>query len=64
MSMEDAKNALAIMAYGNKREIGKCVKCGSTKMNSTDFRDAISFKESKISFLCQVDQDEFFGEDI
>ena len=41
-------------------ESGKCPFCGSMKTSRADFRDEISWREFKISGLCQKCQDKSF----
>ena len=43
-------------------ESGKCPFCGSTETTRADFRDEISWREFKISALCQKCQDKSFTE--
>ena len=61
---EVAKRNLKTLGFGKeveKVERGECPFCGSTKISEEDFRDPRSFKEFKISGLCQKCQDEVFG---
>ena len=46
----------------NNLESDKCPFCGSTKTTRADFRDEISWREFKISGLCQRCQDKSFAE--
>jgi hypothetical protein len=39
---------------------GRCPFCGSTKTSKEDFRDEMSYREFKISGLCQGCQDRSF----
>jgi hypothetical protein len=41
-----------------------CVVCGSGKITPEDFKDELSAKEFLISHMCQVCQDDTFGEDV
>ena len=43
-----------------RAEARLCPFCGMP-VSDEDFRDELSRKESRISGLCQKDQDEFFG---
>jgi hypothetical protein len=40
---------------------GLCSICGSDKVKYDDFKDSLSWKEFKISGMCQRCQDETFG---
>ena len=42
---------------GRKRDGNQCVTCGSTKVDSEDFKDNLSRKEFSISGMCQKCQD-------
>ena len=39
---------------------GLCPMCGSDKLRYDDFKDSLSWKEFKISHLCQLCQDSIF----
>lgn len=54
-------NALALETWGRKvPEEGFCV-CHGERVDPASFRDELSKKEYRISRLCQVGQDQFFG---
>lgn len=59
--MNDWKNELTKSLFGRERDGSCCVTCGSKKVEHDDFRDALSRKEWKISFMCQKCQDSAFG---
>ena len=40
---------------------GRCAICGSYKVRYDDFKDSLSWKEFKISHMCQECQDKTFG---
>ena len=61
--IEQFLNDVAVLAFGRQRKAGNCVKCGSKRCREKDFKDTLSFDEYKISFLCQVCQDEIYYED-
>jgi len=50
-------------AFGRKQTDAHCVICGSSKVYSIDFKDALSRKEFGISGMCQKCQDSVFGGD-
>lgn len=54
-------NELAEASFGRKRTSTQCVKCGSDKVKSADFKDDLSRKEFGISRFCQKCQDEIYG---
>jgi len=54
-------DAFAQKAFGRKMGEGKCVTCGSTKINPENFKDSLSLKEFGISGMCQECQDKTFG---
>jgi hypothetical protein len=63
--MEDDKKAM-LRELGFDEEIdnvdkGLCSICGSDKVKYDDFKDSLSWKEFKISGMCQRCQDETFG---
>jgi uncharacterized CHY-type Zn-finger protein len=62
MSMEKQKEELGLALFGRSRAqsaaSSTCVMCGGV---ATEFRDALSEKEYKISFMCQKCQDDFYG---
>ena len=41
---------------------GKCITCGSDKVSRQDFNDVVSWKEFKITNMCQVCQDSVYDE--
>ena len=41
-------------------ENGLCALCGSEKVRYNDFKDSLSWKEFKISGMCQECQDKVF----
>ena len=45
---------------GRKRNGKTCMLCGSPKMSSADFRDALSRRKARISCMCQKCQDSVF----
>ena len=45
------------------REKGECPTCGGPIEKLSDFRDALSRREFRISGMCQKCQDEVFGDD-
>jgi len=52
------------LGFGNQLKIikgGKCPDCGRVVIRN-DFRNRVSLMEYSISGLCQVCQDEFFGD--
>lgn len=61
--MEDFLNELTSLAFGRERNGLACVTCGSTNVSPEDFRNDISRKEFRISYMCQNCQDSVFGED-
>ncbi len=46
-----------------KGQLSNCPFCGKPIDNMRDFNDDLSWKEYKISGLCQTCQDGFFGKD-
>lgn len=56
--LEKLVNDLALQAFGRKPRKGECVMCGGSSMMKGDFRDEVSWRESKISYQCQACQDE------
>ena len=58
--IEEFKDNLANSIFGNRREIGKCVCCGSTEVGRDDFKDELSWKEYSISMFCQKCQESTF----
>jgi hypothetical protein len=59
--LDKFKDAFAEQVFGRKRDGTRCVTCGSTKVKPEDFRDDLSRKEFRISFMCQACQDSVFG---
>lgn len=60
-----AKQNLKVLGFEEelKRiENKQCPFCGSSKTSKKDFRDELSWKEFKISALCQKCQDDIFDE--
>ena len=62
--MKDSKKKM-LRDIGFNKEIdnvdeGKCALCGSDKVKYADFKDSLSWKEFKISNLCQSCQDSIF----
>ena len=49
--------------FNSSRKDDKCIRCGSEKIEISDFTDIVSVKEYRISGLCQECQDEVFNED-
>lgn len=54
-----------MIAFGFEKEVelvenGRCPFCGRV-IDLKEFRDELSVQEFRISGLCQVCQDEFFG---
>jgi len=60
--MEKMLNELTRRMYGRERNSGVCVVCGSDKVKPEDFRDDLSRREYRISFMCQTCQDKVFEE--
>ena len=59
-------NKKIMEAMGFSKEVKKvencvCPMCNGKINFESDFRDEVSFKEFKISGLCQMCQDNFFG---
>lgn len=62
---EVAKNNLRALGFDKEIanvEQGKCPFCGTDKTKPEDFHDDASYKEYKISGLCQKCQDETFAD--
>ena len=55
--LESLSSRFALSRSSAERD-NKCVTCGG---DATEFRDAISEKEYRISKMCQVCQDSVFG---
>ena len=49
--------------HAARRKSGVCPSCESGALAESDFRDALSFREAKISGLCQECQDAVFDDD-
>jgi len=47
--------------FGSTRDGSQCAICKSKKVNRTDFRDDLSWREFQISKMCQECQDKTFG---
>lgn len=62
-AMEAVLNDLTQQMFGRQRTGDQCVTCGSKSVKATDFKDALSREEFKISHMCQKCQDETWGED-
>ena len=58
--MEQLLNSFAKIAFGRERHTNTCVSCGSDKTTPNDFKDVLSIREYKISFMCQKCQDLVF----
>jgi len=56
------KKELQKLIFGRTSDGECCVKCGTTNIQTENFRDDLSRKEFNISQLCQVCQDEIFHE--
>jgi len=59
--MDKVKNDMAKFLFGRERNFKACVICGSEKVNISDFKDHLSWKEFNISCMCQECQDKTFG---
>jgi len=59
--MEKMLNELSKSLFGNERSNDYCVVCRSTEVKREDFRDELSWKEFRISKMCQKCQDNTFG---
>jgi hypothetical protein len=44
-----------------ERRLGQCAMCGREVRGLDEFRDALSYREYMISYLCQRCQDECYG---
>jgi hypothetical protein len=51
-------NSLSVKMSGSPLTPGKCASCAGEAIH---FRDELSVKENRISFLCQDCQDSVFG---
>jgi hypothetical protein len=60
LEMEQLLESFSKIAFGRSRHSDICVSCGSDKTTANDFRDDISRREYKISFMCQNCQDLVF----
>ena len=59
--LEISLNEFTKVVFGTKRDGTQCVTCKTHKVLPCDFRDAVSYREFKISFMCQKCQDQVFG---
>lgn len=63
-AMDQLKEELSLEVFGRSRvlaqAVGQCVSCGKT---ADSFRDQLSLKEYGISGLCQICQDQVFGDE-
>lgn len=59
----DLREKLANELFGRSRQKPECITCGSSAIQPSDFRDDLSRQEFQISRMCQVCQDEIFGEE-
>ena len=58
--VETFLNDLASSLFSRERDGKSCVMCGSKKVEPSDFKNEISRKEWKISYMCQACQDKMF----
>lgn len=58
--MESAVDHIAEMLFDNKREVGLCVVCDAEVKGRESFHDDLSWKEYRISYMCQSCQDSLF----
>ena len=61
VEMETFCNSLTKVLFGRERDGTVCVSCGSEAVDKSDFVDELSWKEWRISFMCQKCQNEVFG---
>ena len=61
--VEKFLNEMTEQVWGRKRDGSCCVCCGSTYVQDQHFRDDLSRKEFRISYMCQICQDNTFGYD-
>lgn len=61
--VNDIFNSFSIRVFDRSINDPACVTCGSTKIQQSDFRDPLSWKEFSISHMCQACQDKVFTEE-
>lgn len=61
MSVKEFQQLYARRVFGREQKDGECVTCGKS-VDKSQFRDELSLREYKISFMCQKCQDGVFGE--